>query len=115
MDVCYKSATIWQFIGKLLLILKIVIPLVIIVLASIDFAKAAVSSDEKLIKAAGGKLIKRLILGILIFFIPLIIKLVFSMVSLVSDDIRNDYNNCINCLTSPNDSCDTSFKGNIFK
>lgn len=115
MEFCYKTASVWQFVGKALFILKILIPVVIIILASIEFAKAALSSDEKAISKASKKLLQRIIIGISIFFIPLIIKLIFSMVSLVSEDIKSDYSNCINCLTSPYNSCDTSYEGNIFK
>lgn len=115
MNFCYKTATTWQFIGQMLFILKILIPIVIIVLGSIDLGKAVVSSDDKAIKSASSKLLKRVVLGIIIFFVPLIIKFIFSMISLVSEDMRNDYMNCIDCLTDPYNNCDTSYEGNIYK
>ena len=115
MDFCYKTASTWQFVGQLLFILKIMIPIVIIVLGSIDVGKAVISSDDKAVSKAAKTLLRRFIAGICIFFIPVIIKVLFSMISLISDDIRNDYMNCINCLTNPYNDCDTSYKGNIYK
>lgn len=47
MDFCYKTATVWQMVGKFLFILKILIPILIIVLGMIDFGKSAISSDDK--------------------------------------------------------------------
>lgn len=115
MSFCYKTATIWKFIGEFLLVLKILIPIIIIVLGIIDFGKSAISNDEKAMRNSSMKLFKKILAGILIFFIPVIIKIVFSMVGFVSKDMQKDYMNCIDCLTSPNKSCDTSYKGNIFK
>ena len=45
MGFCYKTATVWQMIGKFLFILKILVPIVIIVLGTIDFGKAVLSND----------------------------------------------------------------------
>ena len=115
MDFCYKTASTWQFVGQLLFILKIMVPIVIIVLGSIEVGKAVISNDDKAIKNASSKLLKRIVAGICIFFIPLLIQIIFSMISLISDEMRNDYNNCVNCLTNPYNKCDTSYTGNIFK
>lgn len=115
MNFCYKTANIWQLVGQALFILKILIPIAIIVLGMIDFGKAVISSDDKAVKNSSMKLLKRIVTGVCIFFIPLIIKIVFSMVSLISDEMRKNYNNCIECLTDPYNKCDTSYNGNIFK
>lgn len=114
MDFCKKTATIWQLVGNLILILKIVIPLLIILFASIDFGKAIASSEDKVIKEKAIKLIKRILAGVVIFFIPLAIKLVFSLISSFNDEMRSDFGNCITCLTDPNGECDTSYQGTIF-
>ena len=47
MDFCYKTANIWQIIGYVFLILKIIITLILIILGIIDVGKAVISSDEK--------------------------------------------------------------------
>ena len=114
MDFCYKTATVWQMVGKFLFILKILIPILIIVLGMIDFGKSAISSDDKAISKAGKTLLRRIVTGIIIFFIPLLIKVLFNMVAGFNEDIKNDYENCVVCLTDPYNECDTSYKGEIF-
>ena len=115
MNFCYKTATIWQMVGKLIFILKILIPIVIIVLGVIDFGKSAISSDEKAMQKTGKTLLTRIIIGVCIFFVPLIVKIIFDMVGQFSDEMKKDYINCVNCLTSPYNNCDTSYQGEIFK
>ena len=100
-----------QIVGYILAVVKIVIPLLIIILGVIDLGRAVVSSDQKIIKDAGGKLVKRVILGICIFFIPQIIDLIFSMVGVFSEEMQEDYDNCFTCITQP-DNCDTSYDPN---
>lgn len=103
---CAKTAEIWLLVGNIVNIIKIVIPILIIVLACIDFGKAVVSSDEKEIKKSSGTLIKRVIAGVVIFFIPTIVGLCFGLVGSFSDN-EADYNICKTCVTSPS-KCDTS-------
>ena len=66
MDFCYKTATVWQMVGKFLFILKILIPILIIVLGMIDFGKSAISSDDKAMQKSAMSLVKRIIIGIAI-------------------------------------------------
>lgn len=116
MEFCYKTASVWQLVGKGMFILKILVPIIIIVIGTIDLGKAAMASDDgKNLKLAGIKLLKRFILGVIIFFVPLIINIIFSMITLFSEEMKNDYDNCVKCLTTPFNDCDTSYEGNIFK
>ena len=115
MEFCYKTAKVWQIVGYGLLILKIVIPIILIVLGVIDFGKAAISSDEKMIKNASVTFLKRVIAGVAIFFIPTIIDVAFKFIGGFTSDMQADYLNCISCLTSPNGDCDTSYDERIFK
>ena len=57
------------------------IPIILIVLGTIDLGKAVISSDEKQVKEAQGKLVKRPIYAVLVFFIVFIVNFVFSMVA----------------------------------
>lgn len=114
MNFCYKTGKIFKLIGIIFLILKVVIPLVIIILASIDLGKAMISNDEKAIPKALSTLLKRFIAGVVIFFIPTIIRATFKMVSSFND-VAEDFNNCFYCITSPySDSCDTSYNNSLF-
>lgn len=111
MNFCYKTATIWQIVGYILLIVKIVIPIILIILGMIDFSKAVISSDDKVIKDSAFTLLKRVVAAIIIFFIPTIINVAFNYIAGFSNSIREDYLNCVNCLTSPGEKCDTSYEG----
>lgn len=114
LDFCYKTANIWQIIGYVFLILKIIIPLILIILGIIDVGKAVISSDEKIIKDGVFSLLKRIIAGIIIFFIPTIIRVIFSFVAGFNEEIQEDFGNCFDCLTNPNGECDTSYDDGIF-
>lgn len=112
MSFCYKSARIWKLAGYFIIAIKIVLPLIIIILGIVDFAKAVVSSDQKVIKDAGGSLLRRLIAAVIIFFIPTIIHFIFEVVAGYSEDVKNDFENCFNCLVYPNNKCDTTYDPN---
>ena len=105
---------VFQVIGYILFILKILIPILIIVLGMIDFGKSAISSDDKAMQKSAMSLVKRIIIGIAIFFVPLLVKIIFNMIGQFSSEMKKDYINCVNCLTSPYKNCDTSYKGEIF-
>lgn len=110
---CYKTANVWAIIGNIILILKILIPIVIIVLGAVDFGKTIISNDDKAFNKSLVTLIKKVVVGVVIFFVPTLINAVFSIISGFSN-LESDYMNCVNCLTSPNDLCDTSYQGEIF-
>lgn len=65
---------IFYYVGIIIKILKIIIPLAIIVFGSIDLAKAVLSGDDKALIDKAWTFAKRLIAGITIFFIPTIIN-----------------------------------------
>lgn len=93
---CSSTIQIWSLVGTVVTILKIGIPLIIIVIAIIDLGKAAVSSKPEDVTKAFGSLVKRLIAGIVIFFIPTIVNLVFSLVDNFSEG--TDYMICSTCV-----------------
>lgn len=87
-------------IGWILFFLKIAIPVIIIVLGTIDLAKAVISSKDDAIKKSVKSLVLRAIAGILIFFIPTILSFIISLI-----DDNNIYNgsfkNCTQCMLDP--------------
>ncbi len=111
MNFCYKTASIWQVVGYIFFILKIVIPLIIIILGIVNLAKAVTSNDDKAVSKAAGTLIKKIVIGVVIFFIPTIVGAVFRLLGLFVD-YSEDFNVCRNCILSPN-ACDTSYQGVI--
>lgn len=60
-------------------IIQIGIPILLIIMGSIDLGKAVLSSDDKEIKGATGKLIKRAIAAVAVFFVATIVSLLMGM------------------------------------
>ena len=101
---CHDSANIWQVVGYLLLVFKIVIPVILIIMGMIDLGKAVVASKDDEIKKAMKSLMFRAIAAIAIFFIPTIVGIVMGLVSGFNTDIKEDFKICRTCITSPNNS-----------
>ncbi len=57
------------------------IPIVLMIYAVIDFGKAVIASDEKEVKAAQSRLIKRAVYAALIFFVVYLVQAVMDIVS----------------------------------
>ena len=104
MNFCTETKEIWVFLGNILNVVKIVIPILILSFGCIDFGKAVVASKDDEIKKALKSLMFRILAGAVIFFIPVIIKFAFSLVDSFSGDIEKDYNVCVSCLTGPGSS-----------
>lgn len=62
-------------------IIQIGIPIVLIVLGTLDLGKAVIASEEKEIKAAQGMLIKRFIYAVLVFFVTTFVGIVMDLVA----------------------------------
>ena len=82
-------------------ILQIGIPIVLIVLGTLDLGKAVISSDDKAVKEAQSKLIKRCIYAILVFFIVTLINLLFTMVGNIAGDDAPGLTQWSNCWSNP--------------
>ena len=96
-DTCTRLKEPLQFIGKIVRIVKILIPIVIIVLGVIDFFKAILGSKDDEIKKSARSLLMRTIAGVVIFFIPTIISVVFSLISDFGN-LQGDFNACQKCI-----------------
>lgn len=66
-------------------VFQIGIPIILIVFGTLDLGKAVIASDDKAVKEAQSKLIKRCIYAIAVFFIVTIISLAFNLVANVVD------------------------------
>lgn len=69
-------------------IIKILIPVLIIVLSTVDFLKVVIYDDEKNYKSAFDKLVKRLVIGVVFFLLPILISFVLKYSGL---DIEQSY------------------------
>ena len=85
---------------------KIIVPIILIVFGIIEMLKAATANDEKVMKEAQSKLIKRIVYAILIFFIVAIVQLVFNVLGQAgSNEAKNSVPVCISCFTYNGDDC----------
>ena len=78
-DACGGLLPIVRVIVSLIKILMIAIPILLILMGTIDLGKAVLSSDDKEIKGAVGKLVKRAIAAIAVFFVATVVSLVMSL------------------------------------
>lgn len=77
---CDDIDAIIKLIKGILKLIQILIPVALIIMGSVDLGKAVLSSDDKEIKQATSKLIKRAIAAVVIFFIPFLVNLVMGLV-----------------------------------
>ena len=87
-----------KIVGMILLLAKMVVPIVIIVMGSIDLFKAVTSNENTIIKQAKALGI-RIVIGFLIFFLPTIINTILDMTDLVP----SEYESCETCVLDPTD------------
>lgn len=86
-----------KFLGRLLIVAKIIVPLLLIIFGTIDFGKAIAASKEDSLGKAGKMLIVRIIIGIVIFLVPTIVNFVFELVG----HGNTSYNECRICIFEP--------------
>lgn len=98
---CVATANIWQILGYVLLVFKIVIPLLLILFGIIDLGKAVIASKDDEIKKATTSLVKRAIASVIIFLLPTIVTFIIGIVSDFKDTAKADYNICKTCISSP--------------
>lgn len=92
----------FQVIGYIIYIAKIIIPLLLIILGSIDFAKAVISTSDKANSEAISALVRRIIIAVIIFLIPTILDFLLGLIDGAKDAASNsDFTSCMKCLTNP--------------
>lgn len=72
-----------DLLAMIINMVKILIPIILIVLGSLDFAQAIFAANEDGIKKAQQKFIKRLIIAVVIFLIPSILKVILTIANQV--------------------------------
>jgi len=79
-------------INSVLLYVRIIVPILIILLGSLDFAKAVVAAKEDEMKKAQSTFVKRLIAGVAVFFAPVIVNLIMQLADIVWEGLG--YTSC---------------------
>ena len=102
---CINSANVWQIVGYAFFIFKIIIPILLIVWGMLDLGRAVVAAKDDEIKKATKSLAMRAIAAVAIFFVPTIVGIVLGLISSFNtEDVREDWNVCRTCITSPGES-----------
>lgn len=92
-------------------LVKVIIPILLVAYGMMDLAKAVMANDEKIMKEAQGKFIKRIVYAVIIFFIVAIVQLIFGTLASASaksqtgEVSKTNINACIACFISDTAQC----------
>lgn len=106
-DICEEDATtmkVVRFIGYLLVIVKILIPIGLIIIGVINFSKAMLSGNDDSIKKNAYSFALKIVFAIVIFILPTVINFIVGLIDGATDGTE-DYENCRNCIFDPK-NCD---------
>ena len=98
-----RILNVFMIIGFIINVFKILIPIFLILISTISLVKVLFNKDEITLNTFSDLLIK-ITIGLLIFFIPSLIKASFVFIN--NQTKANLKSNCIKCLEAPND-CQT--------
>lgn len=79
-----EDSVAW-LLQQILNYIKILGPILVVVLSSLDFAKVIIQSDDEAMAKAQKKLIYRLILAAALFFIPTLVMVLLNLFGITSD------------------------------
>lgn len=71
-----------EFMEEIFTLIKIATPIIVIALSTFDYIKAITSSNADEMKKANGRTIKRIVIGLLIFFLPYLLEILFKLFGL---------------------------------
>jgi len=91
-----EMAQVWGIVKSILWVIRIAIPIILVVIGSVTFGKAIIADDDKEIKSAVTKLIKKVVLAVIIFVLPIIVKALFN--TLLPEGTNNEWAACITAV-----------------
>ena len=112
----YSVLKILQIVGIIITIAKILVPVILIVLLTIDLMKAFLAGEDKAITSAKETGIRRIIAAIIVFFIPTILNVILLNVADYKDNnymstTEGEWKSCAICYADPNGtSCEGLLK-----
>lgn len=92
-------AKIPEIVSDFVNILMVAVPVILIIMGSIDLVKGIMSQKDDEIKKGRQIFVKRLIAGAMVFFVVVVVKLI---VSVVSNNSNTNIVECIDCFISNN-------------
>lgn len=100
------NAFIPELTHMIVLLIKIGVPVLLVILGMIDLLKATIAQKEDEIKKAQGLFLKRLLAGVLVYFVFLIVQVIFSVLGDSVGDKENIWD-CVNCFIDGPDYCNS--------
>ena len=92
---------IMTLLGYLIWAIKVIVPVILIIVGMVELSKALINQDEKVIKEAQSKLIKKVIIAICIYLVVTLVGLIFSVIS------NNEWEEYTDCAFHPfNSECE---------
>ena len=93
-DFCttYSVLYIFSILKNVFELMCNIIPIVLIILIMIDYFKAVISNEENAIKSVTSKSAKRVLSGIIVFFVPTIVS---AFMSVVNFSIAGNFTDCL--------------------
>ena len=94
---CTGLKSTLRIVGEVVNVIKIIVPLIIIGLACSDLFKTLTSGKDDSLSKSLKSIITRIILGVLVFFIPTILEFGFSLVDEWTG-YETSYRECVSCV-----------------
>lgn len=96
---CTGLRSTFVFIGHLIRLAKILIPIIVIIFGMLDFFKAVTGAKDDEIKKSAKSLLFRALAGVCIFFLPAVIDFIFGLVDGWSNsEYESGYQDCFKCV-----------------
>lgn len=97
--ICSANSDLVQILGvvkSILTVIQIAVPILLIVMGSIDLMKAVMAGKDDEIKKAQTTFVKRAIAAVIVFFIPLFVNIIMGLVVVQNDSAGNPvkYQDC---------------------
>jgi propanediol dehydratase large subunit len=80
---------IFTILQNLIKVIKYIVPIILIVMATLDVAKIIMNTDYKVKKESTSNIVKRIIYALLFFLVPTLVSLLFKI--LIANNNPNDY------------------------
>ena len=90
--------------GFVLLVAKLIVPLLIIGFGTFDLFKAITDKDEKSLSKQVKILLVRVVIGLIVFFLPSLVNAIFNGTGMNDEIEKNGYKACYNALLYPTKS-----------
>ena len=88
-----------EVISSLINAVQVIVPILLVIFGIIDLVKGVMAQKEDEIKKGQQTLIKRIIIGAIVFLVIMLVKILVNFVA-QSTENRNNIVSCINCFIS---------------